>query len=139
MNKRYAFTHPKIDGQVIFEYANGLLILYELDGAIEAAALHLMLLKLPIREDMLSQLSTHHEAKYVLIEQDLSFERFMQLYKHRPAGSSKKIAEHKWNKLSKADRQAAMKYIPAYDRELSRTSVAKKYPETYINQRIWDK
>lgn len=139
MNKRYAFTHPAIDGQVIFEYGNGLLILYELEGAIESKVLHLLLLKLPIKENMLSQISTNHQAKIVELEIDLSFERFMATYKHRPAGYSKKVAEQRWNKLSKSDKQEAIKYIAKYDRELSRTGVAKKYPETYLSQKIWEK
>jgi hypothetical protein len=139
MTKRYAFTHPAIQGQVILEYQYGFLTFYRLDGEAEASVINNFLLRLPIKIEMLSKISTNAEAKFTEIEIDLSFERFMRDYKHRPAGYSKATAERKWSKLTQADKQEALKFIPTYDRELTRTGVAKKYPETYINQRIWQK
>jgi hypothetical protein len=137
--KRYSFTHPEIQGQVLFEFTGGLLTFYKLDGDVKAAVLWLMLTKLPIREDMLSKISTNALARFTEIEPDLSFDRFMKVYNHRPAGYSRAAAERKWNKLSASDKQQAILYIKTYDAELTRSGVAKKYPETYINQKPWIK
>lgn len=139
MIKRYSFTHPEIDGQVIFEFDHGLLTYYKLDGEAALTVIHHMLLRLPINIEMLSKISKNVNAKFTEIEIDLSFDRFMAVYNHKPAGYSKSNTERKWNKMSVADKQDAIKYVKQYDAELSRSGIAKKYPETFLNQKVWVK
>lgn len=139
MIKRYSLTHPLIEGSIELEYTHGLLTEYVLKGSIPIQALRTMLGRFPVAEVMLKETATHPDAKITEIASDLSFDRFWNTYNNKSAGSSKKDAERRWNKLSTNDKHAALKFIAIYDRELSRTGVAKKYAETYLNQRPWDK
>jgi hypothetical protein len=139
MINRYSLTHPLIDGSIELEYTSGLLTEYTLKGSIPFAALKTMLGRFPVSENMLKETATHPDAKITQIASDLSFERFWNAYDNKSAGSSKKDAERRWNKLSDTDRQLALKHIAVYNRELAKTGTAKKYAETYINQRPWDR
>ena len=137
MINRYALTHPAIEGHVLFEYEMGMLIEYRIDGTIAPAILDKLIDKFPLREPMLLQMDQKKGAKIEMLPYNLTFERFWSKYAHKPAGSSKKLAEAKWNKLSDADRHQALKYIAEYDREIRNSNTPKKYAETYLNQRIW--
>lgn len=73
----------------------------------------------------------------VVGEPDLSFETFWSAYNYKVG---KKVSTQKsWERLSKADRLAAIKGIAKYNRFLARKhGLEKAYPSTYINQRQWE-
>lgn len=137
MITRYSLLHPAIDGDIIFTYEAGLLIEYIINGSISPTVLQRLLAKFPVFEVNLETLS-NHTATITKLPPDLSFNRFWAKYNYKPAGSSKKVAENKWDKLSDSDRMNAIKYIPIYDRSLN-GGIGKKYAETYLNQKIWEK
>lgn len=71
------------------------------------------------------------------IVEDISFEAFWQAYNYKEGGSKKK-AEASYNKLSEADRSAAITYIPRYRRIKSHEGTALAYATTYLNGQLWN-
>lgn len=139
MIKRYIFTHPKIEGEIHFEFYNGFLVEYSFQGQTQIDILKTLLKRLPLHIDMISEFSNSAEAKWTEIKPDLTFDKFWNAYDHKVPGSSKKDAEAKWKKLSDLDKQRALKYITIYNSYVGRTGIGKKYAETYLSQRPWDK
>ena len=64
----------------------------------------------------------------------VSFDTFWDLYDKKV---DKGACLKKWNKLSKADKEAAVAYIPKY-KEAQPEKQFRKNPETYLNRRAWE-
>lgn len=72
-----------------------------------------------------------------LVPEDLSFERFWKEYAHKEGKKSR--CENKWSKMSDEQRIKALKHIQKYNQFLSQNpSIARKYPETYLNAEAWN-
>lgn len=69
-------------------------------------------------------------------EEDLSFKRFYDLYNHKV--SKRERAEKSWEALSDADKALAIAYLPKYNNYLLESRVNKKFPETYLNSKMWN-
>jgi len=65
----------------------------------------------------------------------IGFDSFWNLY-DKKVGKKEKI-QGKWNKLSIADKQKAIEYIPKY-KESQPNKQYRKNPETFLNNRGWD-
>ena len=61
----------------------------------------------------------------------MTFEQFWDAYDYK---RSKKDAEREWKKLSKADKEAAMKAIPAYQQDCVRCDRKRQYAATYLHK-----
>jgi hypothetical protein len=138
MVTRYSLTHPAVEGTIEFEYSNGLLTEYVLKGSMQTKALKGLLERFPTKEELIKTAATNPEAKLVHLKADLSFETFWNSYNNKSAGSAKKVAEKRWDKMSDINKHAALKFIAVYDRELAKSGTAKKYAETYLNQKPWE-
>ena len=138
MITKYSLTNPYIDGDITLMYEDGLLVEYVINGSISPKALQSLIAKFPLTIELLQELLKNPNTKAVVLPPDLSFARFWNKYAYKPPGSSKKLAEAKWNKMNEAERMAAMQYIPVYDMSLN-NGIGKKYAETYLNQKIWEK
>lgn len=79
--------------------------------------------------------SISNDIQKVEEETGLSFNDFYKLY---PLKKSKQQAEKSWNRLSKADRQAAIDKLPAYIVDCIQEKRSFKHPSTYLNQRTWE-
>jgi DNA-binding MarR family transcriptional regulator len=79
--------------------------------------------------------SISNDIQKVEEETGLSFNDFYKLY---PLKKSKQQAEKSWNRLSKADRQAAIDKLPAYIADCIQEKRSFKHPSTYLNQRTWE-
>ena len=47
-------------------------------------------------------------------------------------------AEHVWNRLSAADKRAAIRGIEAYKKECQRRGISMKYAQGYLSHRRWE-
>ena len=79
--------------------------------------------------------SISNDIQKVEEETGLSFNDFYKLY---PLKKSKQQAEKSWNRLSKADRQAAIDKLQAYIADCIQEKRSFKHPSTYLNQRTWE-
>lgn len=68
-------------------------------------------------------------------EEGVTFEQFWDAYGVK---KSKKDAERAWKKLSKADKEAAMKAIPAYHQDCLRCNRHRQYAATYLRKRTFE-
>lgn len=64
-------------------------------------------------------------------DEGVTFEQFWDAYGVK---RSKKDAEREWKKLSKADKEAAMKAIPAYQQDCARCDRRRQYAATYLHK-----
>ena len=79
--------------------------------------------------------SISNDIQKVEEETGLSFNDFYKLY---PLKKSRQQAEKSWNRLSKADRQAAIDKLQAYIDDCRIEKRSFKHPSTYLNQRTWE-
>ena len=79
--------------------------------------------------------SISNDIQKVEEETGLSFNDFYKLY---PLKKSRQQAEKSWNRLSKADRQAAIDKLQAYIADCIQEKRSFKHPSTYLNQRTWE-
>ena len=71
-----------------------------------------------------------------LVPDNLTFEHFWNSYGNKVG--DKKRTQKLWDNLPDSDRVAALAKIKAYDIWLSKNTIAKVYPETYLSQRRWE-
>ena len=64
-------------------------------------------------------------------DEGVTFEQFWDAYDYK---RSKKDAEREWKKLSKDDKEAAMKAIPAYQQDCVRCDRKRQYAATYLHK-----
>ena len=65
----------------------------------------------------------------------LSFDVFWEAYDYK---KDKKHSVSAWNRLSKSDRDAAIKGIAPYKEDCARNERPMQYPATYLNGRTWE-
>lgn len=137
---KYLMKFPNSKANAVLEYNDeGHLLKYELEpGTFEPAQFEFLTRFFPKTEGLINQWITAKYANVVIqqVDEDLSFERFYNTYDYKI--SKRSTAEKSWNKLSDANKLLALKFIPKYEAQLRKTGVGKKYPETYLNQMIWN-
>lgn len=70
------------------------------------------------------------------VSEDLSFERFWKEYGNKVG--KKTMTENAWKKLSRADKIAALDYIPKLRTKKTIDGTQMPYPSTYLNQKYWE-
>lgn len=65
----------------------------------------------------------------------VNFEDFWELYNYKVG---KKEAKDKWNKLKPNEQRRAYDFIGKYNNEVKTTGLGKKYPKTYLHNRVWE-
>jgi len=134
----YTMTSKKFPNVWEFEYdLNGFLTAFKiLEGELnEEQQKFLFSPKFPYLETTIQKWKSIKGIDLVIGTPDLSFNIFFDNYAHK-VGRLK--AEKSWNKLSKADRITCLKSLKAYNDYLFRKRIAKAYPATYLNQRMFD-
>ena len=63
-----------------------------------------------------------------------TFDEFYDKYDYK---FDRKRANDSWDKLKDVEKINAVKYIPIYNSERIRSGVAKMYPKTYLNAKVW--
>lgn len=137
---KYLITFEKQNATALCEYNElGYLVRYELTpGAFEDKQFEYLAQKFPRK---LVHIEQWKQAKLPnvtirIAEEDLSFERFYDLYAHKVSKRSR--AENIWKAMPNTERAKALAYIAKYERYLLDSGVNKKYPETYLNAQLWN-
>jgi len=73
-------------------------------------------------------------VKVTIIKED-RFDEFWNAYDYKKSRLGTKKA---WNKLSKADKDKAMEYIPYYKQDCADNNRNRQYPATYLNKRTFE-
>ncbi len=132
--QNYSLTSDRFSGEILFTYnENDELYCLEIRAQLTQEQWAWLYEHLPIKFIQLQEMIKVKGStmKVTQIEPDLSFERFYKLYNYKVG---KKEAENAWNRLSKANKVKAIAAIRKYEQWLSKSSIAKLYPATYLNQ-----
>jgi len=140
MTKEYNIIGSTFTGVMVFKYGlNGILNSFDLIDADEMTSKQVNWLfsrHFPYKEPQISHFKaiktfTVSEGKF-----DLSFETFWNAYDNKV---KRVMAEKAWNKLTDAQKIAALAGIKAYFNYLKRKrGIEKAHPSTYLNQNYWD-
>jgi len=88
----------------------------------------------------LIKIQTYMKAKNIKVTEvamDLSFDAFWSRYNNK--FGKKPRTQKLWELLTDEERIKAYNYIQKYEQFLiQNTGINKKYPETYLSQRIWE-
>jgi hypothetical protein len=137
---KYIITFTKQEANALFEYNDeGFLMKYELTpGTFDKLQFAWLFSRFPRTLELLEKWKVWNVPNVTIkkVEEDLSFQRFYDLYDHKISKRSR--AETAWNALSRANKALAIAYLPKYEAHLRKTSQNKKYPETYLNSEAWN-
>jgi len=132
--QNFSLTSERFSGEILFTYNEACeLDCFEIRAEITSEQRDWLYQHLPTTLTQLQQFLNVKGStmKVTQIEPDLSFERFYRLYNYKVG---KKEAEKAWERLSKANKVKAIAAIRKYEQWLGKSSVAKLYPATYLNQ-----
>lgn len=138
---RYILTGPAITGEVYADYsAAGALVRLDFSAAQLSEAQHWWFREhLPHTAGSVADIRAAINTPKVAVTDTriaLSFSDFWNPYGHK---INRKRAEDLWNRLSAADKEAAISGIAPYFRYLAGTGFrAKKDPDTYLRTRTWE-
>jgi hypothetical protein len=133
---KYIITSSVWAGELELDYdAAGRLVKMDIRAQFADDRQHDWLLaNIPIAE---TAVSTTLKTEYTKVKQvpvDLSFENFWRLYNLK---EERHTTEKLWNALPMQEQIAAIAYIPVYNGKLAQSSIAKKYPATYLRKKAW--
>ena len=133
--KKFILTSPKFAGQVTFGYdRNGDLVFYN-NEIPDEVVVKWMKRYLPVDSHELEAFKSKVQATIVEVPEDLSFERFWNAYaiKH-----NRKRAEPLYEKLSEANKLAAIITIKAYQDACAAKRRGIADPEKYLRDRYFE-
>ncbi len=135
----YLMTSTAFEGEVIFKFDEAeRLLMYDVTGAtLSATQLDWLTNRLPrTLKELKAVLKASKGAKLTEQKQTgATFEQFWEAYDEKKRSSRKKT-EARWRKMSQAQRDKALNFIPEYFRLLQGTYP--KYAETYLNHELWN-
>lgn len=137
--KRYYVTSPSFGGFVEYLYnAPDILVLFNASEAILNDE-QLTWFVENIKHSSTSLVSLITETPKLKIQQittEITFSMMWDRYNDKTT-SSKKRAQEKWSRMTRAEKVKAYYYVPQYFGSLG-AGVRKKYLETFLNSEIWN-
>lgn len=130
------YIASKGDFNVHFGFnAEGLLVAMQLPEDLTEASQLWLMRNMPICEEDLKHFAKL--SKMVVSEQitEITFDDF---YKQYAVKEARQKAEKSWERLSKAERIKAFKYIPVLRSKCNLSGIAMPYPATYLNNKRWN-
>lgn len=136
--RRFILTSSKFKGSVLFKYGlNGFLIAFKIDALLSDEQHRWLLKQVPLHMNSIGNFSKLSDSlKVEEVPVDLSFQNFWKTYGNY-AGKKKKC-EQLWEALNTTERSKCLNYLPIYKTQKSKDGTALAYPETYVNNRVWD-
>lgn len=136
---KYLIEFTRVKASVLVEYNDdGLMLNCIVNyGLLSTQMIAYLLLNFPHTTVILEKYKTMDNVKVSESLIDLSFESFYKLYNNKFGKKSR--SEKLWDLLSDEEKIRALKYIQQYEQWLiMNAGIAKKYPETYLSQKIWN-
>jgi hypothetical protein len=133
--KKYILTSPKFKGQITFGYDIDGHILYYNNECDNQAAIIWLKTYMPVNEMDLPKLRKQIEGTITEIPEDLSFDRFWNMYDHKV---NRKRAEPLFEKLSEADKMLAIMRIKHYQNYCGVKSRPLADPDGYLSKRHFE-
>ena len=139
--RKFILTSPKFEGAVTFGYnADNRLIYYENTTSMTIKQLDWLLANLPQASTWIGNIKTDSGTRVVEIPEDLSFERFWNLYDKKV---NRLRAEPLFEKLNEAEKFKAIMRVKTYKEYCHLTHRGVSDPEKYIRSKYfetdWDK
>lgn len=136
--KSFIMTSKRFTGSVLFKFGlNGFLTLFKIEADLDEKQHQFTLKYIPKHVSHIPELAKLSETiKVEEVPVDLSFEHFWKTYGNY--AGKKKRCEALWEQLNDAERSKCLNYIAIYKSHKSKDGTALAYPETYINNRVWE-
>ena len=139
--KKFILTFKTTEGKIDFYFnEDGLLIYFSNEAELSTEQHRWILMNLPFHFSDLEVFSKQKE-RFTVTKNDepIPFEKFWTKYDHKSV-SNKLLSQKVWNKLCPADQSKVITDIPRYaNRLIQQPGVPKKYAETYLRSRVWDR
>lgn len=137
---KHLITFEKQNATALCEYNElGYLVRFELTpGTFEEKQFEYLAQKFPRKIVHIAQWKEAQLPNVSIrkVEEDLSFERFYDLYAHKVSKRSR--AENIWKAMPDTERAKAIAHIPKYEKLLRDTNQNKLYPESFLNRAAWN-
>ncbi|MAX81731.1 MAG: hypothetical protein CL843_16335 [Crocinitomicaceae bacterium] len=135
--RHFIFTSDGFTGSIHFKYnAEGFLIEFIIEADLTEKQLLYFYKNMPKLIEDLMVFKKDVKGQVKEIEPDLSFDNFWNTYDYKYG--NKRRAIKLWEKLSQANKIAALAWITKYENNLRKSGHGKMYPETYLNQMRWE-
>lgn len=136
--KNYILTFIGLEASMLLSYnEKDLCVEWTLNGDLPHDKYVKLVQHFPWRIDILKEWGKKPNISVRESEPDLSFENFWEVYAYKKG--NKKRAITLWKTLSKANKAAALAYLPKYESHLAvNKGQSKLYAETYLNQQRWN-
>ena len=133
--RKYVFTSPSFEGELIFGYSSeNVLMFFENNAILKDEQLQYLTRNFPFVADQLPKIVNKGKLKEIT---DLTFDKFWADYGYKVGNKSR--AEKLWNKLQEIERILVLESLPRYNYYLkTHPSIEKAYAETYLFQRRWE-
>lgn len=143
--KTYAMTSPQFDGEVRFEYDDaGHLIRLDVEADLSDLQFSFLYERLPatlLQMSNFQRLLKEVKSPAAITEtvREVSFDDFWKRYfaGRGSDNSSKKKAQCRWDRMSRAEQSRAFNHIPRYLSKIP-SGIGIKLAETYLNSEIYN-
>lgn len=133
---KFKVTHKNVTGHLLFEYnSKGVLTAFENHSSLNDIQVNALTQFFPMTARTFEVFVTKSNSNKLLIPEDLSFEKFWNLYAYK-VGKLPRVRKL-WSELSDIDKADVLMSIPRYNAWLRGRSIERVYPETYLNQERW--
>lgn len=136
--RNFILTSTKFRGSVLYKYGlNGFLTELKVQAEFTKEQHEWTVKTIPYHISLIDKLKKMSETiKIDEVPVDLSFDHFWKTYGNY--SGKKKICRGLWEALNEAERSKCLNYIPIYKSAKARDGTNLAYPETYINNRVWE-
>lgn len=138
--RKFVYTSSHLEGEVTLGYDKETLYLsfFDVSKATLTKEQHVSFLRnfpftLPALNELIAGDKVHRSLTE--IKEVITFEMFWDKYNHKVM-SNKKKALKIWEKMTEAQQFDAYSFLTTYEKEISKSGIAKKHAETYLNWRI---
>ncbi|TAN18809.1 MAG: hypothetical protein EPN37_04415 [Chitinophagaceae bacterium] len=134
--KKFILTSSKFEGQVTFGYnEKDILIFLHNEAQMNNTQHNWLIHHLPACSEEIQKLNKILQGKLEELPEDLSLDRFWQLYNKK---INRKRCEPLWKKMKEAEKMQCLRSIPHYEQYLNRINWREKAdPENYLKKAMY--
>lgn len=138
MTKYYVSSQASFGGYVEFIFnASGTLVFFSaLEAKLDEEQLKWFANISAVHSEFIETIKAVPKLKLQQITTEVTFDMMWNRYDDK-LSSSKKRAQIKWERMSKAEQLKAYNYVYTYVGSLA-AGIRKKYLETYLNSELWN-
>lgn len=132
--ERYYIKSFNTDFKAVISYTDNRLSSLVFENATDAQIRYLC--NIIAQDSSIEHINSVERLKVQKAQEDLSFAAFWTAFRYKVGKKAR--AERLWNALSDTERQAVFACIPSYHRFIANKNQNSAYPETWLNNKMWE-